>query len=309
MKELEYLDIINKTLSDSSLLGDDCAYLKEFDICITQDTLVEGVHFMLNTTDALTLAQKAVNVNLSDLAASGAEPLYITISLSLPKNIDKNFVEEFYKGVQIAISKYKVKVAGGDLTGADKVFVSICAIGKKYNTVKVSRNCAKPDDIIVVTGTHGSSAGGLKLLFEEKKQPEELINKHLLPAAQIEKSEIIMQTAFENGIKNIAMMDSSDGLADAIYKLSTGCGYLFDIDCASIPVDTALKNTFPDEWKNFVMWGGEDFQLVCCLDKKIYEKLDKTKFFKIGKVCDKKITKEIAAKLKQEFENKSFKHF
>ena len=118
-----------------------------------------------------------------------------------------------------------------------------------------------------------------------------------------------MQTAFENGIKNIAMMDSSDGLADAIYKLSTGCGYLFDIDCASIPVDTTLKNTFPDEWKNFVMWGGEDFELVCCLDKKIYEKLDKTKFFKIGKVCDKKITKEIAAKLKQEFENKSFKHF
>ena len=309
MKELEYLEIINKTLSDSSLLGDDCAYLKEFDICVTQDTLVQDVHFLLDTTDAKTLAQKAVNVNLSDLAAAGAKPLYITISLSLPENIDKNFVEDFYKGIELAISKYNVKTAGGDLTGADKVFISICAIGKKYNTVNVCRNCAKPDDIIVVTGAHGSSAGGLKLLLSGKKEPRKLINKHLLPVAQIEKGGIIMQTAFESGVENIAMMDSSDGLADAVYKLSTGCGYLFDIDYDSIPVDKELKNAFPDEWKNLAMWGGEDFELVCCVDKKIYERLDKTKFFKIGKVCDKKITKEIAVKLKREFEDNSFKHF
>ena len=172
MKELEYLNIINKTLTDSSLLGDDCAYLKEFDLCITQDTLVEGVHFLLNTTDAFTLAQKSVNVNLSDLAAAGAKPLYITLSLSLPKNIDQNFVENFYKGVETAVSKYGIKVAGGDLTGADRVYISICAIGKKYNNVQVSRTNAKAGDIIALTGTHGSSAGGLKLLLQGKKEPE-----------------------------------------------------------------------------------------------------------------------------------------
>ena len=75
MKELEYLEIINDTLSDTTLLGDDCAYLKEFDICITQDTLVEGIHFTLDTTTPFELGQKAVNVNLSDLAASGSKPL------------------------------------------------------------------------------------------------------------------------------------------------------------------------------------------------------------------------------------------
>ncbi len=309
MKELEYLAIINNTLSDSSFLGDDCAYLKEFDLCITQDTLVEGVHFLLETTDAFTLAQKAVNVNLSDIAAAGAKPLYITISLSLPKEIDKNFVEDFYQGVETVISKYGIKVAGGDLTGADKVYISICAIGKKYNSVGVSRTNANPGDIIVVTGTHGSSAGGLKLLAQKKSEPAVLIKKHLLPAARIEESRRIMQTAFECGVKNIAMMDSSDGLGDALYKLSTGCGYLFDIDFASVPVDEELKKTFPDEWKELLMWGGEDFELVFCVDKKVFEKLDKNKFFKIGTVSDWHITKEIAQKLNQEFENKSFKHF
>ena len=309
MKELEYLNIINKTLTDSSLLGDDCAYLKEFDLCITQDTLVEGVHFLLNTTDAFTLAQKSVNVNLSDLAAAGAKPLYITLSLSLPKNIDQNFVENFYKGVETAVSKYGIKVAGGDLTGADRVYISICAIGKKYNSVQVSRTNAKAGDIIALTGTHGSSAGGLKLLLQGKKEPEILIKKHLLPSAQVEKSQIILQTAFDCNVKNIAMMDSSDGLGDALYKLSTGCGYLFDIDFGSIPVDEELKAAFPEGWKDLLMWGGEDFELVFCIDKSAFEKLDKTKFYKIGTVSDKPITKDIANVLNQEFENKIFKHF
>lgn len=309
MKELEYLNIINKTLTDPSLLGDDCAYLEEFDLCITQDTLVEGVHFLLNTTDAFTLAQKSVNVNLSDLAAAGAKPLYITLSLSLPKNIDQNFVENFYKGVESAVSKYGIKVAGGDLTGADRVYISICAIGKKYNSVQVSRTNAKAGDIIALTGTHGSSAGGLKLLSQGKKEPEILIKKHLLPSAQVEKSKIIMQTAFDCNVRNIAMMDSSDGLGDALYKLSTGCGYLFDIDFDSIPVDEELKIAFPGEWKDLLMWGGEDFELVFCIDKSAFEKLDKTKFYKIGTVSDKPITKDIANVLNQEFENKLFKHF
>ena len=309
MKELEYLNIINKTLTDSSLIGDDCAYLEEFDLCITQDTLVEGVHFLLNTTDAFTLAQKSVNVNLSDLAAAGAKPLYITLSLSLPKNIDQNFVENFYKGVETVVSKYGIKVAGGDLTGADRVYISICAIGKKYNSVQVSRTNAKAGDIIALTGTHGSSAGGLKLLSQGKKEPEILIKKHLLPSAQVEKSKIIMQTAFDCNVKNIAMMDSSDGLGDALYKLSTGCGYLFDIDFDSIPVDEELKIAFPGEWKDLLMWGGEDFELVFCIDKSAFEKLDKTKFYKIGTVSDKPITKDIANVLNQEFENKIFKHF
>lgn len=316
MKELEYLKIINETLNDSSLLGDDCACLNGLSdnigrqICVTQDTLVEGVHFLLDTTTPFKLGQKAVNVNLSDLAAAGAEPLYIMISLSLPKTIGAEFVKSFYEGVQFSIQKHGVKVAGGDMTASDKVFISICAIGKKYNDVIVSRSCAKAGDIIAVTGTHGDSAGGLTLLSKGRKEPQTLVEKHLVPLPQTDKSRILMQTAQECGIKSVSMMDSSDGLGDALYKLSQGCGLAFDIDYESIPVSGVLKSTFPDGWMDMVLWGGEDFELVFCADKSVFEKLEKNDFHKIGTVTDKPfVSSGLPDRLKEEFEQKSYRHF
>lgn len=316
MKELEYLKIINETLKDSSLLGDDCACLNGLSdnngrqICVTQDTLVEGVHFLLDTTTPFKLGQKAVNVNLSDLAAAGAEPLYIMISLSLPKVIGGDFVKSFYEGVQFSTEKYGVKVAGGDLTASDKVYISICAIGRKYNDVTVSRNCAKKGDIIAVTGTHGDSAGGLTLLSKGRKEPQTLVEKHLVSLPQTDKSRILMQAAQECGIKSVSMMDSSDGLGDALYKLSQGCGLAFDIDYESIPVSGVLKSTFPDSWKDMVLWGGEDFELVFCADKSVFEKLHKNDFYKIGTVTDKPFASSaFPDRLKEEFEQKSYRHF
>ncbi len=305
MKEIEYLKIINTTLSETALLGDDCAVLDDLGICITQDTLVEGVHFLRETISPFELGQKSINVNLSDLAAIGAMPLYVTISLSLPKSLNEKFVEAFYQGVEASIKKYGVKVAGGDLTASDKVVVSVCAIGKKYNDVVVTRSCAKPDDVIVVTGCHGDSSGGLKLLLHGKKEPSYLIKKHLVPVAQVEKSKALLKTTFDCGVESIAMMDSSDGLGDALYKLSKGCGFAFDVDYSSIPVSSELKKEFPDNWMEYVLWGGEDFELVFCVNKKVFEKLDKTQFFKIGVVSDRPFSDDI----EKEFENKSYRHF
>lgn len=333
MKELEYLKIINETLNDSSLLGDDCACLSGLSdksgrqICVTQDTLVEGVHFLLDTTTPFKLGQKAVNVNLSDLAAAGAEPLYLMISLSLPKTIGGDFVKSFYEGVQFSIQKLSVIVAGGDLTASDNVCISICAIGRKYNDVNISRSCAKAGDIIAVTGTHGGSAGGLRLLANgenaskplidkntdekpDEKNFQTLIQKHLVPIPQTDKSRILMQAAQECGVKSIAMMDSSDGLGDALYKLSQGCGLAFDIDYSSIPVDEELKMAFPDGWTDMALWGGEDFQLVFCADKSVFEKPDKNEFYKIGTVTDKPFASSgLQDKIKEEFERKSYRHF
>lgn len=305
MKELEFLKVIKNTLADSSLIGDDCAYLKEFDICVTQDTLVEGVHFTLDTTTPFELGQKAVSVNLSDLAAAGAMPLYITISLSLPKSADESFIESFYKGVDLVVREHGVKVAGGDLTSAEKVFVSVCAIGKKYNSVKVSRDCAKAGDFIVTTGTHGDSAGGLKILLQGKDSPESLIKSHLLPKARVAESYTIMQAAEKAGINELAMMDTSDGLGDGLYKLSKACGLAFDVDFDSVPISQELKLTFPDEYKDLALWGGEDFELLFTVPEQLFSMLDKTKFFKIGTVSNRPFSKEN----EEEFEKKSFKHF
>ena len=95
MKEKEFIFII-KNIIGSKFIGDDCAYLKDLGIVVTQDSLVEDVHFSLKYTSAFDLGFKSVMVNISDIAASGGEPKYLTVALSVPANIDSKFVEEFY---------------------------------------------------------------------------------------------------------------------------------------------------------------------------------------------------------------------
>ncbi len=303
MKELEYLSIINKELEDSSLLGDDCAFLSDLGIYVTQDTLVEDVHFKLSTATPYQIAQKSVHVNISDLAAAGAEPLYITISLSLPRYCDESFVKEFYKGVNFACSSLNIKVAGGDLTASDKVVVSVCAIGKKMSSVEVSRSFAKANDVVIVTGFHGDSAGGLRLLTQGGKKSQYLTDKHLLPVAQTEKSKEIINAAATAGVHKIAMMDTSDGLGDAVYKISKASGKMIKLE--HIPVSKELMEMFPDDYMDLALWGGEDYELIACIDEKVYNLFDKTKFIKIGRVLDKPLSKDFV----EQFENKSFKHF
>ena len=96
MKEKEFINIIKNTLN-SELIGDDCAYLKDLGIVVTQDSLVEDVHFSRKFSSPYQLGYKSAMVNISDVCASGAKPLYLTVSLSLPDDIDGEFIKEFYK--------------------------------------------------------------------------------------------------------------------------------------------------------------------------------------------------------------------
>ena len=291
MKELEYLNIIKNTLDNSSLLGDDCAYLPNNSIgtkglYVTQDTLVEDVHFSLDTISPYLLGRKSINVNLSDLAATCATPLYLTISLSLPKKIDNNFIAEFYKGVNEVCKEHSVIVAGGDLTGSEKIMISITAIGKKTSNFKISRNLAKPNYVVVTTGFHGDSSAGFKLLEQNNKQSSSLINAHLNPTAQLDKSRKIASIAKQN----FAMMDTSDGLADALYKIANASNVSLEIDLKNIPISKELKKYFSDTYINKVLWGGEDYQLLFCMNEEDYNKLEndyKNDFYKIGKAVER----------------------
>ena len=87
MKEKEFISIIKNTLK-SEYIGDDCAYLKDLGIVVTQDSLVENVHFLRKKITPFQLGYKSVMVNISDIAASGGDPKYLTVSISLPSDID-----------------------------------------------------------------------------------------------------------------------------------------------------------------------------------------------------------------------------
>ena len=102
MNEKELIKIIKSTLN-SAYIGDDCAYLKDLGIVVSQDSLVEDVHFKRDLITPYQLGYKSIMVNISDICASGAEPLYLTVSLSLPEDVDESFVAEFYKGAKAPI--------------------------------------------------------------------------------------------------------------------------------------------------------------------------------------------------------------
>ena len=263
MKEKDFISIIQTTLN-SKYIGDDCAYLKDLGIVVTQDNLVEDVHFSGNYADPYQIGYKAVMVNISDICASGGIPKYLTIGLSLPDNIDENFIKEFYRGAKSAAGR--VEIVGGDITGGSKIFISVTAIGSVLDRNISSRRNAVVGQKIVISGEHGSSGAGLNLLSgkqyncltdEEKKQ---LINAHLMPSAQLEFSGKIQKCVYGK----YAMMDTSDGLADALAAIAYESSVLIEVDFNKIPHSKSIEK-LPD-YHNLVLYGGEDYGLVASVD-------------------------------------------
>lgn len=241
MREQEFLNIIKNQIGDE-FIGDDCAFIKELGIVVTQDSLIEDIHFRRSWYTPHQLGYKAITVNISDVLASGAKPAYITIALSLPKNISTQFVEEFYKGAKSAL--HGAKIIGGDITGADKICISITAIGTTYKRKISSRGNAKIGYAIITKGDFGKSAEGLKELINGGNN-QDLIRAHLEPQLEDKfAEEISTQINAE-----YAMMDTSDGLADALYKIAEASN-----------VSIKVKNIEG-------IFGAEDYKLVAAVPK------------------------------------------
>jgi len=306
MKEEFFIDLIKNILPESrDYIGDDTAYIHKKDLILTQDTLIEDVHFRMATTSAFDLGKKAIAVNLSDIAASGGEPAYCLISLSFPENTEESFVKEFYEGVKEICTKNEVHVVGGDLTKAEKINISICMIGFGNGLTPAGRNNATPGDCVIVTGKFGSSRAGLEIL--EKISSEEIlknprlynkfIHAHTVPVPRLKEGRVILRYA-----KTPALMDASDGLADALSKICRASNVDMLINFDDIPYEKDLTHIFKTEQDifNCILFGGEDFELVGTVSEEIYEKLLelKTPVTKIGTVLEAENTPFPAVKYK-----------
>lgn len=300
MKEKEFITIIKNTLN-SPYIGDDCAYLKDLGIVVTQDSLVEDIHFSTKFISAFDLGFKAVMVNVSDVAASGAEPKYLTVSLSLPSNVKEDFVEEFYNGCKKACGD-DVQIVGGDITGSEKIYISICAIGKTLGRNISSRKNAKIGQKVIVSGIHGSSSAGLKLLLEGKNSPEKFIKSHINPVAQVEFGKNISATVKEP----YAMMDTSDGLMDGLSTIANESGVLLDIDFDKIPYDKDIEQF--ENWQDLVLFGGEDYQILATVPQNFQGGFE-IGVVKEGLGVNLKLRDKITHYLKQDVEEKVFNHF
>lgn len=256
MKELEFIDIIKKQ-TESPYIGDDCAYLKDLGIVVTQDNFVEDVHFKTNWATPFQIGYKAALVNISDILASGATPEYITVGLSLP-DVSTSFIKELYRGIQKGA--YGAQIIGGDITRGDKILISITAIGKvKQNQRVASRSNAKIGYVVISSGDFGKSELGYKELLEGRKDSE-FIKYHLEPTLDFEFLEMISTKI----TADYAMMDTSDGLADALFKIAKASG---------------VKIVVP-----FIdgMFGFEDYKLVAVVPERFLSNLQDYKF--LGRV-------------------------
>ncbi|MBA3829592.1 MAG: thiamine-phosphate kinase [Taibaiella sp.] len=289
---IDHLTRNNETMQAGTLLsvGDDAAVVDNFgrQTVISTDLLLEGVHFDLMYMPLKHLGYKAVAVNLSDICAMMATPTHITVSIGISNRFSVEALDEFYDGIYAACSQYNVDLIGGDTTTSHKGFViSITAIGEVAPGKFVTRDGAKPNDLLCVSGDLGAAYVGLQLLEREKKifmetpqvQPDlenrsYIIGRILKPEPRAD----IVTWLQENDIMPTSMIDVSDGLSSEILHLCTrshtGCVLYED----KIPIHAETREMafeFNIDPTACALSGGEDYELLFTVKQEEYEKIAK----------------------------------
>lgn len=323
MKEYQYINILKNIIDDDlNIIGDDTAVIKESGLVLTCDTLVENVHFSLQTTAAKELGYKAGAVNLSDIAASGGKCKYLLVSLALPEYIDETFIRDFYQGLKTICDKFSCHVVGGDLVSAKELVITVTAVGK--TKVNASRAFAKEGQLVMTTGTYGDSFAGLQLLQKASEavsidSENYLKRAHLLPEPRLFEANYIIKNC---DYVHYCLMDTSDGLADAVYQIAQKSNVTINIDISKVPVSEHLLNYAKVnnlDPVNAALYGGEDFELIFTINKEDLTKFKNNNDFKftlIGEVCNQQPGVKLIFPdknidlTKQTLErNISFKHF
>ena len=216
------------------------------------DTLVEGVHFPANVS-ARDVGYRVVAVNLSDIAAMGARPRWMTLALTLWDK-DESWVEEFSLGLFEAAEQHEVSLVGGDTTQGDAVVITVHVTGEVEEGAAILRSGAEPGDTVFVSGSTGDAAAGLALIREGVAK-DALITRFMRPTPRLALGQALSHRAN-------AAIDVSDGLIADLGKMLDASGVGADIDIESIPLSDALLERFDrDTAMQFALAGGDDYEL------------------------------------------------
>jgi thiamine-monophosphate kinase len=241
-------------------------------LVITADAIVGGVHFFPDDPPS-SIAKKALRVNLSDLAAKGAKPAGFLLTLALPKGLRDSWLEAFAHGLGADAKSYRCPLLGGDTVYTPgPVTVSITAFGTVPKGTMVRRSGARRGDHVVVTGTIGDAALGLKLRKERgatrrwKLNPamrRHLASRYLVPEPRNALAEALRRHAS-------AAMDVSDGLAGDLGKLLRASGRGADIAVARVPLSPAAQAALTADRKliQTILTGGDDFEVVATVPQR-----------------------------------------
>ncbi len=231
-----------------------------YDMLVSTDLLVEGVHFDLSFTGLHDLGYKALQTNLSDIAAMGGEPLFYLVSIAAPGNMDLRELKALYAGMDEAGRESGARLAGGNTSGTPgPLFINISITGRVERGRAVMRSNAKPGDGIWVTGTLGDSAAGLEILKTgASKNQRYLVSRHLRPQARIKAGRLLGKAGIAT-----AMIDVSDGISSDILHILKASGAGAVIYEEKLPLSKELlEYAGRDRAVELALAGGEDYELL-----------------------------------------------
>ena len=261
-------------------VGDDAAVLAApASLAVCTDALVEGEDFTPGA-DPYLVGRKALNVNLSDLAAMGATPLHALLTLGLPRETAVDWLDAFLDGFRAAAREQAVAVVGGDLSASLERFASVTVLGRVPPEGPLRRAGGRPGDELWVSGTLGAAAAGLALVLRgygrdrdgkvtaprgrrvspaRRDEIARLLRHHLDPRPMVD----LGRALAEGGIASAAI-DLSDGFARDLHRLCRASGTGASVEREALPVDSGLA-TLPDleaDPLDLALHGGEDYGLL-----------------------------------------------
>lgn len=265
---------LRKSLQNDVLLsvGDDCAITSiptGYQLAITTDTLVEGTHFLPSISPA-DLAYKSVAVNLSDLAAMGATPTWMSLALTLPE-IKEAWLAEFSQSLFAILDRYGVSLIGGDTTKGS-LSITLTAQGFLPENKGLFRHQAKVGDWIFVSGFLGDSAAGLDLLLQNRKIENEsdryFIQRHLHPTPRVELGLALRSFS-------CCALDISDGLLADLEHILERSQVGAEIYLENLPLSRHLCTQYEQtQAEKFALTGGEDYELCFTVSEEKREEME-----------------------------------
>ena len=264
-------------------VGDDGAIIHNDpakNLVVATDTLVSGVHFPADSSPC-DIGYRSVVVNVSDIAAMGGKPEWMTLALSL-RETNPEWLKGFSKGLFLASDEYSLNLIGGDLTKAEQNIITIQMIGEVDTDAQLLRSNAQPGELLFVSGTLGDAAAGLEQ-FEKKvalnQYNQYLIERFFRPTARVDIGQAIMDYASSS-------IDISDGLIGDLKKIMSASDVGALINIEDIPLSKEMLKIYePKKSQTFALSGGDDYELLFTAPAE-----NLSKIMDISKEKDQKIT-------------------
>jgi thiamine-monophosphate kinase len=254
-------------------IGDDAAILAPpvgDQVAITTDTLISGIHFPTHTS-AFDVGYKALAVNLSDLAAMGATPAWVTLALTLPQ-LNTDWLQGFCDGFFALADKYNVALIGGDTTqDEEKTSITVTALGLIPKNQFLSRHSAHAGDAIYVSGCLGDAGFALANLCSCNEYFLQRLNR---PEPRVALGQALLSIAH-------TAIDISDGLIADLQHILAASKVGADINVDALPLSDALKQAFGSKRQKaiqFALTAGDDYELCFTVPEKHIAALEKQSF-------------------------------